>query len=91
MRTLKCFLADVAKHKTIFHQLDFIGAFLQAQVKNRVFVKLDSIYADYFRKHSNKFIRVLRLLKSMCVMNNSGKLFADELTQWLLEACFIQY
>ena len=24
-------------------------------------------------------------------MTNSGKLFADELTEWLLEACFIQY
>ena len=24
-------------------------------------------------------------------MTNSGKLFADELPEWLLEACFIQY
>ena len=31
----------------------------------------------------------LRLLNSMYIMNNSGKLFADELTQWLLEAGFI--
>ena len=37
MRTLKYFLADAAKHKARFHQLDFIGAFLQAKVKNRVF------------------------------------------------------
>ena len=48
MRTLKYFLADTDKHKAIFHQLDFIGEFLQAKVKNRVFVKLDSRYADYF-------------------------------------------
>ena len=41
MRTLKYFLADTAKHKARFHQLYFIGAFLQAKVKNRVFVKLD--------------------------------------------------
>ena len=40
MRTLKYFLADAANHKAIFHQLDFIGAFLQAKVNNRVFVKL---------------------------------------------------
>ena len=26
----------------------------------------------------------------MCGMNNSGKFFADELTEWLLEAGFIQ-
>ena len=27
----------------------------------------------------------------MYIMNNSGKLFADELTEWLLEEGFIQY
>ena len=32
----------------------------------------------------------LRLLKSMYGMTNSGKLFADELTEWLTEAGFIQ-
>ena len=48
MRTLKYFLADAAKHKAIVHQLDFIGAFLQAKVKNRVFEKLDIRYTDYF-------------------------------------------
>ena len=36
MRTLKYFLADAAKHKARVHQLDFIGLFLQAKVKNRV-------------------------------------------------------
>ena len=36
MRTLKYFLADAAKHKARVHQLDFIGAFLQAKVNNRV-------------------------------------------------------
>ena len=46
MRTLKYFLADATKHKAIFHQLDFIEAFLQEEVKNRVFVKLYSRYTD---------------------------------------------
>ena len=36
------------------------------------------------------FGRALRLLKSMYVMTNYGKLFAYELTEWLLEAGFIQ-
>ena len=44
MRTLKYFLAYAAKHKAIVHKLDFIGALLQAKVKNRVFVKLDIRY-----------------------------------------------
>ena len=48
MRTLKYFLVDAATHKAIVHQLDFIGAFLQAKAKNRVFVNLDMRYADYF-------------------------------------------
>ena len=54
-------------------------------------MKLDSRYADYFPEYSNYFVRALRLLKSMYIMTNSGKLFADELTKWLLEAGFILY
>ena len=45
---MKYFLEDATKHKARVHQLDFIGALLQAKVKNRVFVKLDSRYIDYF-------------------------------------------
>ena len=80
MRTLKYFLADAEKHKARVHQIEFIGAFLQAKVKNRVFVKLDMRYADYFPEYAQYFGRALKLLKSMYWMTNSGKLFADELT-----------
>ena len=90
MRTLKYFLADAYKHKARVRQLYFIGAFLQAKVKNIVFVKLDIRYTDYFPKYSNYFGRALRLLNSMYGITKSGKLFADELTEWLLEAGFIQ-
>ena len=48
MRTLDYFLADAAKYKARVYQLDFIGAFLQAKVKKRAFVKLDMRYEDYF-------------------------------------------
>ena len=65
MSTLKYFLADTAKHKARVHQLDFIGAFLQAKVKNRVFVKLDMRYAEYLQKFAQYFGRALKLLKSM--------------------------
>ena len=37
MRTLKYFLSDKAKHKARVHKIDFIGAFLQAKVKNIFF------------------------------------------------------
>ena len=52
MRTLEYFPADAAKHKSRVYQLCFIGAFLQASVKNRVFVKLDMRYAAYFPEYS---------------------------------------
>ena len=81
MRTLKYFLSDPAKHKARVHQLYFIGAFLQAKVKNRVFVKLDMRYAAYFPEYSQYFGRALKLLKSMYGMTKSGNFFADELTE----------
>ena len=55
IRNLKYFFADVAKHKAIVHQIDFIGSFLQAKVKNGILVKLDSRYTDYFPEYSNCF------------------------------------
>ena len=73
------------------HQLDFIESLFQDKIKNRVFVKLDSKYADYYSEHSNYFGRALRLLNHMYDMTNSGKLFADELTKCLPESGFIQY
>ena len=90
MRILKYFLADTNKHKARVHQLDLIVALLQAKLKNRVFVKLDSRYTDYFPEYSNYFGRALILLKSIYGMTDSGKLFSDELIEWLLEADFIQ-
>ena len=90
MRNLNYFLSDAAKHKERFYQLDFIGAFLQAKVKNRVFVILNIRYAAYFPEYSQYFGRALKLLKSMYGMTNSGKLFADELTEWPIEEGFMQ-
>ena len=52
MRTLNYFLADAAKHRARVHQLYFIGASLQAKVKNRVFVNLNIRYAAYFPEYS---------------------------------------
>ena len=46
MRTLKYFFADATKHNARVHQLYFVGSFLQAKVKNRVFEKLDSRYTE---------------------------------------------
>ena len=84
-------MEDAVKHKARVHQLYFIGAFLQAKVKNRVFLKLDSRYVDYFPEYLSYFGRALRLFKSMYGMTNYGKLFSGEFTYLLIEAGFIQY
>ena len=77
MSNLKYFVAYSDTHKSIVHQLAFIRSFLQIKVNNRVFVKLDIRYADYFPEYSNYFGIALILLKSMYGMTNSGKLSAD--------------
>ena len=81
MRTLKYFLEDAAKHKARVHKLYFIVVFLQAKVNNRVFVNLYIRYTDYFPEYAQYFGRSLILLKYRYGMINSGKLFADELTE----------
>ena len=53
-------------------------------------LKLDMRYAAYFPEYAQYFGRALILLNSMYGMTNSGKLFADELTECLLEEGFIQ-
>ena len=78
MSTLKYLFADVVKYKARVHRLDFIGSFLQAKFKNRVFVKYDSRYVDYSPEYSNYFGRYLSVLNSMYDMINSGNLSPDE-------------
>ena len=52
---------------------------------NKVFVKLDMRYEAYFTEYTQYFGRSLKLLKYMYGMTNSGKLFDDELTEWLIK------
>ena len=68
-----------------------IGSFLQTKVENRVFVKLGSRYAYNFTEYSSYLGRALIILKYMYGMTNSGKVFADYFTVWLIyEAGFKQ-
>ena len=92
MRTLNYFLADASKHKARVQQLNFIGEFLQANVKHGVFVKLGSRYREYLPEYANYFGRPLRINKSMYGMTTYGYLFDDELANWLIdEADFNHY
>ena len=92
MSNLIYFLAYAVKNKIRVHQLDFIGSFLQIKVKNRVFVKLDSRYTDYFQRYASYFGRALILLKSMYERTNSEIFLSDELTDWFInESGFKSY
>ena len=90
MRTLRYFLAYYYKPKEILHQLDFIGAFLQANNKKHIFVKLDSRYGEYLPEHVNYFGRPFKLKESMYGMTNSEKICDDELTNWLIDEVFFK-
>ena len=63
---------------------------MRAKVKNIVFCQVGHEVYRFFPEYAQYFGRSLILLKSMYGMNNSGKLFSDELIEWLLEAVFIQ-
>ena len=91
MRNLWYLFADSSNHKAIVYQLDFIGTFLQANVKHIVSVKLDSIYGEYFPEYAKYFLRTFRLKKSMYVINNSGKIFYDELTNFLIDEAGLKH
>ena len=49
VRILKYFLEYAANHNARVHQLDLVRAFIQEKFMNKVFVKLESRYVDYFQ------------------------------------------
>ena len=51
MSNLKYFLADPVNHKARAHQLYIYWSNISGKIKNRVFVKLDSRYVDYFPEY----------------------------------------
>ena len=85
MINLKYSLLDDSKHKTRVHQLDFIGAFLQSNVKHRCFLNLGRRYGEYFPEYFNYFVRPLGIKTPTYDMNNSGNLISNELTNWLID------
>ncbi len=89
-RSLKMFLADAARNRCTVHQLDFVGAFLQANVRGRIFVTLPKVYGDIWPEFKEYSGRPLRLVKSMHGMTYSGKYWYLDLKEWLVEEEFTQ-
>jgi hypothetical protein len=64
-RSLKMFLAHAARLKARVKQLDFVGAFLQAKMRTRMFVTIPKIYAVLFPEYSQYCGIPVRLRMSM--------------------------
>jgi hypothetical protein len=84
------FLGHAARLKVRVRQMDFIGAFLQAKVRSRVFIKLPAIYGELFPEFKEYCGVPIRLIKSMYGMSLSGKYWYQELQEWLIANGFMQ-
>jgi len=87
-RALKMFLAHASCTKARVKQLDFVGAFLQAKKRSRVFVSIPQIYGILFPEYKEFCGRPVRPAKSMCGMTLSGKYWFLDLQDYLIELGF---
>jgi len=87
-RALKMFLAHESRIKARVKQLDFVGAFLQAKTRSRVFVSIPQIYGVLFPEYKEFCGRPVRLAKSMYGMTLSGKYWFLDLQDYLVELGF---
>jgi hypothetical protein len=86
--SLKMFLAHASRIKAHVKQLDFVGAFLQAKMRTRMFVTIPKIYGILFPDYSGYCGVPVRLVMSMYGTTLCGKYWYLDLTEYLLEAGF---
>jgi hypothetical protein len=87
-RSLKMFLAHASRIKARVKQLDFVGAFLQAKMRTRMFVTIPKIYGILFPEYSGYCGVPVRLVMSMYGTTLCGKYWYMDLTEYLLEVGF---
>ena len=85
---LKMFLAHTTRVRARVKQLDFVGAFLQAQTRSRIFVPIPPIFGILFPEYKEYCGKPVRLGKSMYGMTLSSKYWFLDLQEFLLELCF---
>jgi hypothetical protein len=83
-------LAQAAKAGRAPKQADFIGAYLQARVRGRHFVRISGELAKYFPEYAKWLGVPLRLKKGMYGISFAGKWWNDEFTSWLFSEGFDQ-
>ena len=74
-RLLKVFLAEAAHRKRHVYQADYVGAYLQANMDRRVFVRLPADWATHFPEFVEWFGVPLLLKKSAYGINSAGQLW----------------
>jgi hypothetical protein len=85
---LKMFLAHAARLKARVKQLDFVGAFLQANTRCRIFVTIPAVFGNLFPEFKEYCRKPIKLAKSMCGMTLSGKYWWLDLREFLLSLGF---
>ena len=90
MRLLKTFVASAAQEGKEIKQVDFVAAFIQAKVRERVFVRLSEDLAAACPEYVQWLGRPLRLEKGLYGLTLCGKYWHIELLEYLLEIGFKQ-
>ncbi|KAI2510030.1 hypothetical protein MHU86_4324 [Fragilaria crotonensis] len=89
-KRVKLLLSTIcASHRTL-KSADFIGAYLQAKVIGRHFVRLPLEYAYYFPEYAKYFGTPALLNKGIYGLVYSGKYWNIEFSEWLYSKGFIQ-
>jgi Reverse transcriptase (RNA-dependent DNA polymerase) len=89
-RGVKLLLSTICASRRTLKSGDFIGAYLQAKVIGRHFVKLDLAYAYHFPEYAKYFGVPLLLNKGIYGLVYSGKYWNIEFSEWLYSQNFIQ-
>jgi hypothetical protein len=89
-RAVKLFLAVMTAARRTVKSADFIGAYLQANMVGRHFVRLPREYAEYFPEYEQYFGVPLLLNKGIYGMVFSGKIWNEEFSTWLETQSFLQ-
>jgi hypothetical protein len=87
-RSLKMFLAHAAKLKVRVRQLDFVGAFLQAKMRTRMFITIPNIYGVLFPEFREFCGKPVRLQMSMYGTTLCGKYWYLDLMDFLKKIGF---
>jgi hypothetical protein len=87
-RSLKMFLAHASRLKVRVKQLDFVGAFLQAKMRTRMFVTIPKIFGILFPEYQWCTGKPVRLAMLMYGTTLCGKYWYMDLLEYLKEEGF---